>query len=174
MCGWHDAKSPRFVATRKVLQFPARQGNGDVCELIELPAALADTTRQLLDDLRYTGPFELEFVRDTRTGRYRLIELNPRFWMQHPLAGANLGQVLVRRYLGLPEETTPHGSSPRYWINTIVALNCLLRADFRGWRYLRDPQAVRIPPLAVTLRWLPRFSVNLALRRLRRCWPTFS
>lgn len=168
VCGWYDPKSPRYVATRKVLQFPARQGNGDVCELIELPAALAETTRKLLEELCYTGPFELEFIRDTRTGRYCLIELNPRFWMQHPLAGANLGQVLVRRYLGLPDETTPNGSSPRYWVNTIVALNRLLHADFRGWKYLRDPQAIRMPPLAVTLRWLPRFAANLAYRKLRR------
>jgi hypothetical protein len=168
VCGWHDLTSPRYVATRKVLQFPARQGNGDVCELIELPAALADTTRNLLNELRYTGPFELEYVRDARSGRCLIIELNPRFWMQHPLAGTNLGQVLVRRYLGLPDETTPPGSSPRYWVNTIVALNRLLRTDFRGWRYLRDPQAIRMPPMAVTLRWLPRFAANLVYRKFRR------
>jgi hypothetical protein len=168
VCGWHDPKSPRYVATRKVLQFPARQGNGDVCELIGLPAALADTTRKLLDELRYTGPFELEYVWDMRSGRHLIIELNPRFWMQHPLAGGNLDQVLVRRYLGLPDETAPNGSSPRYWVNTIVALHRLLRADFRGWKYLRDPQAIRVPSLAVTLRWLPRFVVNLVYRKFRR------
>jgi len=168
VCGWHDVKSPRYAATHKLLQFPERQGNGDVCGLIELPAALADITRRLLNELLYTGPFELEFVRDARTGRYCVIELNPRFWMQHPLAGGNLGQALVRRYLALPEEAAANGPLPRYWVNTIVALNRLLHADFRGWRYLRDPQAIRMPPVPVTLRWLPRFSVNLVLRRISR------
>ncbi len=170
ICGWHDAKSPRYAATRKVLQFPERQGNGDVCELIALPGALAATARRALDELHYTGPFELEFVRDSRSGRFCLIELNPRFWMQHPLAGGNLGQAMVRRYLGLPEEAAANGPKPRYWVNTIVALNRLLRADFRGWRYLRDPQAIRMPPVPVTLRWLPRFSVNLVLRRITRLY----
>ncbi len=167
VCGWHEAESPRYVATRKVLQFPARQGNGDVCELIELPAHLANTARNLLDDLCYTGPFELEFIRDSRTGRHFLIELNPRFWMQHPLAGANLGQAIVRRYLGLAGETAPGRTTPHYWVNTIVALHRLMRADFRGWKYLRHPQAIRMPPLGVTLRWLPRFSINLAIRQFR-------
>jgi hypothetical protein len=167
VCGWHDAKTPRYVATRKVLQFPARQGNGDVCELIKLPELLAKTTEQLLGALNYTGPFELEFIRDAKRERYYLIELNPRFWMQHPLAGANLGQAIVGRYLGLLDKSVPNQTTPRYWVNTVVALNRLMRTDFRGWKYLRDPQAIRMPPLAVTLRWLPRFSVNLALRQVR-------
>jgi hypothetical protein len=167
VCGWHDARMPRYVATRKVLQFPARQGNGDVCELIELPQPLANSTTTLLNELNYTGPFELEYIRDAKSGRYFLIELNPRFWMQHPLAGANLGQAIVGRYLGLPDKSVPTRLAPRYWVNTVVALNRLMRTDFRGWKYLRDPQAIRMPPLAVTLRWLPRFSVNLALRQLR-------
>jgi hypothetical protein len=168
VCGWHGPKTKRYAATRKLLQFPERQGNGDVCELIELSPALSEITQNLLNELGYTGPFELEFVRDPRTGRDMVIELNPRFWMQHPLAGANLDQALVRSYLGL-ENAKATGSSlqPRYWVNTIVTLNRLLRADLRSWRYLRSQQAILMPPLAVTLRWLPRFSVNLMLRKLR-------
>lgn len=168
VCGWHDTADPRYVATHKVLQFPDRQGNGDVVELIPLLPELATPTRRLLDELRFTGPFELEFVRDSRTGKYCLIELNPRFWMQHPLTGGNLGQALVRRYLGLSGDAVSNGPPPLYWVNTTVALNRLLRLDFRGWRYFRDPRAIRVPPVGVMLRWLPRFAVNLVYRRLER------
>lgn len=167
VCGWHDDAAPRYVATHKVLQFPERQGNGDVCELLPLSEDLHRTTRNLLATLAYRGPFELEFVRDTRDGQLRIIELNPRFWMQHPLAGGNLGQALVRRYLGMSGDADGPGPTPLYWVNTIVALNRLLRCDFRGWRYLRHERALRVPPLAVTLRWLPLFLPNL-MRRWRR------
>lgn len=168
VCGWHDAADPRYVVTRKVLQFPENVGNGDVCELVTGHSALVDMARKTLNELRYTGPFELEFVRDERRGLYCMIELNPRFWLQHPLASGNLGQVTVRRYLGLSGEAAPNGSAPQYWVNTSVALNRLMRGDVRVWRYLRDPRAILVPPISVTLRWLPRFSLNLAFRRLRR------
>lgn len=167
ICGWHDGDEPRYVATHKVLQFPERQGNGDVCEVLPLSPQLAETTRQLLDTLGFIGPFELEFIRDPVTGMHYTIELNPRFWMQHPLVGANLGQALVGRYLGLSDRGPDAGPMRRYWVNTVVALFRLIRGDFRGWRYLRDPLAIRMPPLAVTLRWLPRYGINLAARRLR-------
>jgi hypothetical protein len=168
VCGWHGLETRRYAATRKLLQFPERQGNGDVCELIELPPDFSEITRKLLNELGYTGPFELEFVRDLRTGRDVIIELNPRFWMQHPLVGANLDQTLVRHYLGLSNAKLPCDSlQPRYWVNTIVALNRLLRADLRSWKYLRSPHAILMPPLGITLRWLPRFSVILLLRKLR-------
>lgn len=168
ICGWHEAAAPRYVATRKVLQFPEAQGNGDVVERVDSADHLMALTRRLLDELAFTGPFELEFVRDAHSGRYLVIELNPRFWMQHPLAAGNLGQVMVRRYLGLADAATGNLPAPRYWVNTVVALNRLVRADLRGWRYFRHPQAIRVPPLGVTLRWLPRFALNLLHRRLHR------
>lgn len=168
VCGWHDETDPRYVATHKILQFPDRQGNGDVVERIALAPELERSTRSLLNELRFTGPFELEFIRDSRTGRYCAIELNPRFWMQHPLTGGHLGQVLVRRYLGLEGEAREDGLGPLYWVNTTVALNRLLRMDFRGVSYLLNRRTIRVPPVGVTLRWLPRFARNLVHRRLHR------
>ncbi len=170
VCGWHDSNDPLYVATHKVLQFPTAQGNGDVCEVLPLPEELGGVTRRLLDELEFSGPFELEFILDRATGKYCVIELNPRFWMQHPLAGSNLGHALVRRYLGLPKREIGSGSETSYWVNSVVAVYRALRGDLRAWQYLRDPAAICVPPLSVTMRWLPRFAINLAARRFRTRW----
>lgn len=168
VCGWHDSQTPRYIATHKLMQFPAAQGNGDVCEVLPLSTDLALTTKKVLDDLNFSGAFELEFIHDPLKDRYVIIELNPRFWMQHPLAGANLGQAMVRRYLGLQDLSDQKDTSPCYWINTIVALFRLIKGDIQVWQYLSNSRTIRVPPIRKALQWLPLFSVNLASRFLQK------
>lgn len=110
VCGWHDAPAQRYVATHRVLQFPERESSGDVCELLPLVPELARTARSLLDALHYIGPFELEFVRDARTGRYCPIESNPRFWIQRLLAGGNWGPGLGVPLCRLGRRRAQHGA----------------------------------------------------------------
>jgi len=157
VCGWHDGSRRTYIATRKVLQHPPRSGNADVCERIEPPDGLMDMTRNLLDSLEYAGPFELEFLLDMKTGEYKIIELNPRFWLQHGLVGAISGQELVRRYVGLPSADGAPDRSPTYWINTVYAVFRMLRGDIRVLRYLRGSGTVCAPSPGLTLRWIPRF-----------------
>lgn len=157
VCGWHDGPQQTYVATRKVLQHPARSGNADVCARMESPAGLMEITRRLLDALDYAGPFELEFLLDTNTGEYKIIELNPRFWLQHGLVGALSGQEVVRRYAGLPSAPEAPGRSPTYWINTVYAMFRVLRGDLRVLRYLGGSATVCAPSPGLALRWIPRF-----------------
>ena len=164
ICGWHDRNCRRHVATRKVLQHPAKNGNGDVCEVIDPPPGLLETTASLLEAFDYCGPFELEFVLDTRTDSYKIIELNPRFWMQHGLVGAWTGEELVRRYLGSAQSPCRPSHPPRYWINTIYAISRLLRGDVRVLCYLAAG-ATCVPLWSTAVRWLPRFGPQL-LRRI--------
>lgn len=42
--------------------------------------------RTLLDALEWHGPAMVEFLRDERTGQYRLMEVNPRFWSSLPFS----------------------------------------------------------------------------------------
>lgn len=168
VCGWHDETCPTYVATRKVFQHPPRHGNGDLCEVIPLPQSLTDLTRRLLDALHFSGPFELEFVRDTATGVLKVIELNPRFWMQHGLVGAATGNALVLRYLGL-EAPNPGGRhGPSYWFNSIYTLSRLLRLDLRPLGFLRRRNHVVVPPWGVAVRHVIRQFPALAKRALGR------
>ena len=92
------------------------------------PARLLETTARVLDAFEFEGPFELEFVRDPGDGVYRVIELNPRFWMQHRLAQILTDHALVRRALGMvATETVKEG--PQHWLQTDVALRRPIRTS---------------------------------------------
>jgi hypothetical protein len=167
VCGWHDADDPKYVATQKVLQHPPHNGNGDVCKVIPLPPELRESTRRLLDALRFVGPFELEFVRDLASGQLKIIELNPRFWMQHALAGAATGDAVVRRYLGVDSAGVSPGVAPSYWLNSIYVPNRLLRLDLRPLPYLALRRHLTVPPWHVALRFALRQAPSLVKRAMR-------
>ena len=87
-------------AVRKMLVSDKGKGNGSVT--VRDPR-LDDITRRIIAESRWTGPFELEFIRDRRDDCYRLIEINPRFpaWVGFPAQlGANFPAAWVDRMLG--------------------------------------------------------------------------
>ena len=87
------------------------------------------------------------------TGGLKIIELNPRLWMQHALVGRVTGNALVRRYLGLEDEPDAADSSCRYWLNSIYTLSRLLRLDLRSMaRVVGRPHEVA-PPWGAALVW---------------------
>ena len=73
---------------------------------------LEQVGRKILDDLRWRGPFELEFLKDTASGRLYLIEINARFpaWISFSQSlGFDVAGDLVRMALG---EETPFRQAP--------------------------------------------------------------
>lgn len=89
---------------------------------------LADAARRLVKTLRWKGPLEVEMMRD-HTGRYHLIEINPRFpaWIYLSQGvGRNLPALLAELALGrpLPALAPPQPGTMfiRYAIETIVPL----------------------------------------------------
>jgi len=125
VCGWHDESIQQYIVTRRI---EVAAGLGWVVERIEDPNDLMAVTSRILDALSYVGPFELEFVLDLESRVYRVIELNPRFWMQHRLANVLTEHALVRRALGQRGRTTVKDGGPRYWIQPDVAITQPLRA----------------------------------------------
>jgi hypothetical protein len=134
VCGWHGLAGSVYRTTRWLRQAGE---NGWLVGVSNDYPELSIVTRNVLAELRYDGPFELEFVRDPVTDSFKVIELNPRFWMQHRLVGS----VLVRRYLGLPLAETDKHSQARYWVNTDAVLTI--------WRPWREPGLLPIIRQAV-------------------------
>lgn len=159
VCGWHDESFNQYLVTRKVLQHPPRTGNGDVVENIaEYPRELTEATLEILTAMRYRGPFEMEFVLDELSNSYKVIELNPRFWMQHGLFEELTGHLLARKALNeevefraIPPETFPH----RYWINSNRFWYRLCKGQFSVLRYLHGGTCY--PRLTESLRWMPYY-----------------
>lgn len=124
--GWHDGDTRLYVTTRWVKE---RRENGWIIERAADPGGLQDATRRILSAMNYCGPFEMEFMKDLHNESYKVIELNPRFWLQHRI----VGNELVRLYLGAAAPSTEAASvgsverrTARYWINTDEAIWRLL------------------------------------------------
>jgi predicted ATP-grasp superfamily ATP-dependent carboligase len=94
LTGFRDrsGKHLALLGSTKVLQRPRRLGIGLCFESAQVPEALERGARKLLDVLGYFGVFELEFI--VSSGRYLLIDMNPRFY--------NHLQLDVSRGLDLP------------------------------------------------------------------------
>jgi len=161
ICGWHQVDSQNYFASHKILQHPSNTGNGDVVSIIEPPSELLLITEQILNALNYSGPFELEFVFDENEKTYKVIELNPRFWMQHGLIEANTEHELIRRYLQLEIKDEQKGKLKyQYWINSFYSLFRILKFDFRIMQYLFYSKKYVIPSLPLLWDWIPVYIKN--------------
>ncbi len=74
---------------------------------------LSGQCERLIRQLKWSGPFELEFLKESSTGDFYLLEMNPRFpaWADVPaLLGVNMAELVVRRAKG--EAVVPLGDCP--------------------------------------------------------------
>jgi hypothetical protein len=167
VCGFHDHANPARNLT--VVLERLRGGLGSLPNST-LAATVADTgnltnaAARVLDALEFTGPFEIEFL--VTEGRVFLLELNPRFWLQHSVF-IPFGNGLMKRYLG-QDTAADHAAPPLpaiVWEDGLALVKSLLRLDFRLWRTARAACQDRNARLLI---WP---SVAMALRVIgRRLW----
>lgn len=117
-----DAGSrPLAVFTgRKIRQHPTGAGS---CRLgvSEWDSDLAEAGLRLLRELGYHGVSQVEFKRDPRDGRYRLMEVNARHWMWHSLAaacGVNLSLAAYMDAIGQPFLAPRQIDGPKWVVST--------------------------------------------------------
>src|SRR5674536_24669 len=85
----------------KLRQHPPRFGHVSMAVSLWVPE-LAEAGLRLLHELGYHGVSQVEFKRDPRDGRYRLMEVNARHWMWHSLATACGVNPVSYTHLTLP------------------------------------------------------------------------
>lgn len=73
-----------FVS-RKIRQYPPGFGTATLFESY-VDEEVLETGRRLFDGIGHRGLGSAEFKRDARDGRLKLIEVNPRLWLFHPLS----------------------------------------------------------------------------------------
>ena len=108
---------------RKLRQSPPGVGTCRVGEAVWLQETV-DAALRLLRAFDFQGVSQVEFKRDPRDGRYKLMEVNPRLWLWHGLAAA-LGVDFARiAYLDLlgrrAASVTTEGKRGR-WAITLLA-----------------------------------------------------
>jgi len=134
---------------RKIVQSPDDFGTGCVIRSEEIPELLEPTLR-LWQALNYQGMAEVEYKRDSRTGKFLLIEMNTRHWDQHGLgraSGINLSLTAYKHLTG--QNVTPMRTTTKRatWIAEDSFLFYCLRGFYRRelrlgrlWRQLPRPR----------------------------------
>jgi D-aspartate ligase len=104
-----DGRPLGVFSGRKLRQTPPGIGTCRVGEAVWVQDAV-DAALRLLEGFGYFGLSQVEFKRDARDGKFKLMEINPRLWQWHGLATA-CGVDLPRiAYADLVGETPPKAS----------------------------------------------------------------
>lgn len=112
-------------------------------ETVEEPQVIEPAVR-LLAATRFTGLVEVEFKRDSRNGKYQVLDINPRVWGWHTLsrrAGVDFPYLL---WLLARGESVPavQGRSGERWMRLCADLPMAIQEIMRGrlslWTYMRS------------------------------------
>lgn len=122
------------LVARRTRQWPMDFGRASTfVETIEAPE-VEEPARRILRALRFDGIVELEFKRDPRDGKLKLLDINPRVWGWHTLgrgAGVDFPYLLWRMVHGERVETV-RGRAGVRWVRALTDVPTALGAIRRG------------------------------------------
>ena len=124
-----DGECPQVFTSARKLMYPV--SGGVTCVSVSTRSEeLKRTARKIVGELKWNGPLEMEFKLDSRDGRFKLIEINPRFpaWIYLSVGvGRNLPITLLQLALGQQPGTFPETKSGvmfiRYAQEQIVSIH---------------------------------------------------
>jgi len=96
----------RIFMHHRIREYPVT-GGASVCAESFRDENLKALGKRMLDYLKWDGVAMVEFKKDNRSGEYKLMEINPKFWGSLELAivaGVDFPGMLVKRAGGFPVE----------------------------------------------------------------------
>ena len=118
-----DAAVLGLFSGRKLRQSPPGIGTCRVGEAVWVQDAV-DAALRLLRAFDFHGVSQVEFKHDPRDGRFKLMEVNPRFWLWHGLAaalGVDFARVAYHDLLGRPSAPATTKGKHKRWAITLLA-----------------------------------------------------
>jgi D-aspartate ligase len=117
-----DGEPLGLFSGRKLLQVPPLVGTCRVGEAVWVDEVV-DAGLRLLRALRFHGISQVEFKRDPRDGRYKLMEVNPRLWQWHGLAtacGVDLPLIAYQDLTGVEVVPASMNGERRRWAISLM------------------------------------------------------
>jgi D-aspartate ligase len=126
---------------QKLIQAPEGFGTGCIVQTVDKPEII-EPALQLLKHMRFTGIAEVEFKQDSRSGEYRLIEVNPRPWDQHRLGYVIGFDVIYAAYCHAAGLSVPAAGNRQVQFKWIAEDVFLLNTIRSLWK--RDGMAAKM------------------------------
>jgi predicted ATP-grasp superfamily ATP-dependent carboligase len=151
-----DGSSLASVVARRTRQFPRDFGQmSTYVETVDEPEVIEPAER-LLAAVHFSGLVEVEFKRDPRNGRFKVLDINPRVWGWHTLsrrAGVDFPYLLWLLAEGNP---VPHlrGRAGERWVLLSADLRMAVEEIMRGRLSLRNYlRSIRGPLESAIFSW---------------------
>jgi D-aspartate ligase len=129
------------LAAARLRQHPMDFGHATTYAEHRENAQLEQLATRFLRALKYKGVAEVEFMLDEKTGQYKFIEMNGRFWGWHVLtqvAGLNFPADLYRLMVGQPVKFARPTVTNARWMRTITDLPTVIREVVKGRMSVRQ------------------------------------
>ncbi len=148
---FRDGRSSASMVVRRLRQHPPLFGRASTfVETIENPE-LEELSQRFLRRIGYYGLVELEYKRDARDGRTKLLDVNARTWGYHSLgqrAGVDFPYLLYADQLSLPAPDGLRAPSGVSWVRLATDIPTAVVELARGaldWRtYVRSLRAANV------------------------------
>jgi D-aspartate ligase len=117
-----DGRPLGVFSGRKLRQTPPGIGTCRVGEAVWVQDAV-DAALRLLAGFGYFGLSQVEFKRDPRDGKFKLMEINPRLWQWHGLAtacGVDLPRIAYADLVGEQSPTATMNGEGKRWAITLL------------------------------------------------------
>ena len=155
-----------YFTARKLRQNPPLFGTGCAVETVNVPQ-IVPLAKRLLQASGYCGIAEVEFKRDSRAGKWFLIEVNPRHWDQHEIGthiGVNLSWIAYQDMIGRPcSPQVPLKTAAQFrWIAETEALMLALRNAYQQLQHDSLLSGSLKRWLAVRIRAVKTFFLEIA------------
>lgn len=115
----NNQHQPRwYFSARKIRQQPISFGTGTLV-VSEQNVVLTNNAIDFLQAIQFQGLAEVEFRKDSRDGKYKIIEINPRAWSQISLAtacGVNMIYNIYQDLIGGIPEPVCQSPIKKSWI----------------------------------------------------------
>jgi len=129
-----------FWIGQKIREHPKDLGTGTFAESIYIPEIKELGTR-ILKAMDYYGISEIEFKKDSKDGKYKLIEMNARTWLWHSLAircGVDFPYLLYRDMMGVSVTPVTSFKENIKWIHIYTDLGIVIREVLKKNMTIRD------------------------------------
>ena len=123
-----------WVVARRARQIPAEFGRFSTYVETVDEGGVVEPAARMLSAIGFTGLVEVEFKRDARDGRYKLLDINPRVWGWHTLcsrAGVDFPYLLWRLMQGEPVSEV-RGRAGVRWVRMSTDLPAAILEVLRG------------------------------------------
>lgn len=122
---------------RKIRSHPMDFGTGTFVKSVHEPQLL-DLGKRILKAVNYYGVSEIEFKLDPRDGKFKLIEMNARTWLQHTLparCGVDFPYLLYCDMIGKKVQPIKNFKTNISWIHfypdTAIVMSLIIKNDMK-------------------------------------------